>query len=237
MEEYLSQAEELLEKSREERDRLLDESLADMVRHFLDLWQKRQDDETESATNFLAVITVLLEWKAFLLLPPTRTSISSDELPEDAARSRDPIDKETFRHLVLFLADRQEEQQRMLRREPLPTGALQSSAEDPLQKVHPDELYEAFLRIVERLLAEVEEEEMQLPGEAVSRQDCSLWLMETLSEHGYLHIEDLFRLCPRQRSYWVVVFILILEFIQQQRVILTLHENGEVWISKGVDAS
>lgn len=229
----LQSAQELLENSQEERESLFGCSLADLVRDFVKEWHLFYSEDSERAALFLAAISQLMEWKAMLLLPVQRSAEAEED--EVLTAEWDALDLEPFKQMALLLAGRQEEQSQMLRREPLPPGALQTVFEDPLTTLTLHDLQRAFQRIARRLLDEIEE--VQIGNEKISRQECQLWLTAYLQERGMLQMEQLFRACPPNRSYWVVVFLLLLELIHQRQVSLSLQPEDDIWLIWNEQAS
>ena len=229
----LERSEELLDKSRGERGLLLQEPLAALVQDFITQWLELYPRDGERAARFLSAASQLLEWKALMLLPPLVQLVQGfeEELTGLTLAQAEHVELEELRSIILLLAERNLEQQQMLRRNPLPPGALQADSGGSLQQVSLSDLHHAFSRIVMRLLAQVDEEPVQIRGELVSRQVCLSWLEQTLREHQTIRLEELFRVCPPQRSYWVVVFLLLLEMVHQQQVLVALLEDGEISIT------
>ena len=227
----LAPYEQIYEAYRLQPSGLDDTRLAELARSFIDDWRNDQAMLIEDAVRFLVIITQLMEWKVQALLPLPGKEQTDDELLVSRV---DPIDIEPLRQIISWLSDKQEEEQRMLRRQPLPPGALLPDREDPLQAVTYNDLHRAFQRILSRLLSEMEAEtkRWQVHQERVSRSDCQMLLTRAFRDSPALQLEHLFRLCPRWRAFWVVVFILMLELVHQQKLHLHRGDQGEIWLSR-----
>ena len=223
----LHTGETLLADSHTNREMLLLTSLGDLVQLFIAQWRQDYPGDSERAVRFITAASLLLEWKALLLLPPPKGEDIPDEADDDNnVLRREDFNPESYRHLVEYLTEQFYARQLMLHRDPLPPGALQTEAVNPLEKVSYDDLQTALLRIVQRLLTEMEEDELLLiPPEKVSRRECYMWLQNTMQEHLTLDVIMLFRLCPPVRAYRVIVFILLLEFIHQQKITLSFSNE------------
>ena len=219
----------LVDESRDQRDQLRAYTLVDLVRAFTAEWHLYYANDSERATSFLQAVTQLMEWKAMLLLPVAPREIAEEETWQPELLLGDLA---AFQQIAMMLGQRQEEQAQMVRRQPLPPGALQAEPVDPVLGLQLADLQHAFQRIAKRILEQVEE--VHIGTEHVSRQECQFWLVEYMQSHASVPFDQLFLACPPRRAYWVVVFLLLLEMVFNRIVGVHIGDTNEdillVWM-------
>lgn len=177
------------------------------------LCQRREPGiDLDEASNFLIMVSTLLDFKARLLFPPAEPDDDREELPLAEDPEAHLEEYRRFQQVAQWLANVGQERQQLVSREPAEPADLGISGPDPLAQVTLRDLLRAFDRVF------MMTEDAQEPLAPVYRDQWTVeeqiqWLEECLAGAGVIAFTAVFNPGSR-RVMLIVTFLALLELIK-----------------------
>ncbi len=213
LEQYDGPLDALLELIRKHDLNILDIPIAAITEQYLEALRRAESLDVELSSEFILMVSTLVQIKAKALLPPTPAVDyeNAEDSPEDLAQRL--AERENFRQAAHMLQQRKVVEDNVW--SAYSTERIEQSGEEPQLQVNLFDLVRTFGEVLEQLR---NQPVVELEQESVSVADRVRYLEALLAgENEPVSVRDIFF---RQRSHRAVVatFLAVLELVKAQAV-------------------